>query len=1277
MKKYLPPALMALFLAFGFLSAETLYGPGKPDVILREMDKSGIEIEVELHGLNLENVERGGKTFTRINFPWCGHTAETGKPELPTLGRYIAVPRGSEVNLEVLDYSYDEYSGYLVYPAQEPLHDLPGSPEKFVIDDKFYSSDVYYPPSPTGLSEKLVIRGLEVRNLQIYPVSYNPARRTLRVYRKLRIRLTFSGGGDFIPKRLRSPYFEPLFSNLVANYSSLGASELKRSFTEFKGPIVMRTGEKARVEGADLLIIAPDDMVDSLLPLARWRLQTGLLTRIVPLSEIGSSPTADDIADFIQYAYDNWEVPPSFVLLVGDVDMVPVHYKNIHPYHNTRTGTDLYYATTDGSDYFPDIFVGRISVDDNAQLSTVIGKILKYDQDPERTTNWFNNVLLAAYEQEGRFFVTTSETVYVHLTGYGYNCDRQYANGNPPGSTIGVLNAINGGVVIANHRDHGGSANDGCGGSTGWVHPPFYNSHVGNLTNGDMLPFFFSINCESNWYDGETDNEDCNYESLGETLLRAPNGGALGLIGATRVSYSGYNDELDKGFFDAIFPDFDGTYPGAGSYNPLAGPLYHLGGILNYGKFWMYDKYVVPGGCPPYPWTPEPEVTLTEFDEFNYIGDPSEEIRMTYPESLVVNHPPTVPLGQSQIQVQVTDLLGSPLEGIRLAIGQGDTLYSVAHTDASGTAELLVNPSVPSEIWITAWDPHYLPYRGTIMPMSEGPYVTVLSRQIDDDSTGLSSGNGDGFPNPGETLELTITVKNWGSDTAFSVEGLLITEDSLAEIQESLQVFGNIAPGDSVQGAGSYVLSLSSLLQDGYYIPLTLRLTSSEGDTWLSDTWLMACAPLLLYDTSFVSDSDETIDPGDTAELYVAIVNDGHAPAENVEALLRSLNPKVIPIESLSTYGTVAPDSVAQGTPFVLFADTSIDFHTPVDFVLEISAGELSFQDTFSLMIGKGGDYLVYDPDPNHSSGPLIAALLDSLGYQGEYTTDLSVYFDELPYFNSIFVCAGIFNNNYTISADSPEAESLASYVLNHGGNLYLEGGDVWYWDPLNENGYNFNPIFGITATADGTSDLQKVAGMDGTFTEGDTFNYSGENNYIDHLEPDTGSNSFVIFSNPLISYNVGIANVDTSESGLEYRTVGLSFELGGLDDAEPPMTKLALLSKIMSEFFGIPPTGVQEKSGRLDRSLSFLLYQSIPNPARGTVSIPFSLPSKTRVSLKIYDISGRCVKTLYSGVLEGGYHSFTWEGVDERGIEVPSGVYFYRLEAGHRKATRKLLLLR
>ena len=177
--------------------------------------------------------------------------------------------------------------------------------------------------------------------------------------------------------------------------------------------------------------------------------------------------------------------------------------------------------------------------------------------------------------------------------------------GTPSGSTQGCIDAINNGVLIANHRDHGESQNDGYS-ATGWSHPALYTTHIAQLTNGDMLPVVFSINCESGWFDGETDAYSGNYESLPEMFMRASGKGIIGCIASTRVSYSGYNDELCVGFYDAIWPDFDPNYPSGSSTNPISSSLNRMGAVLNFGKYWMYDKYVVPGGCEPYPWTPTP-----------------------------------------------------------------------------------------------------------------------------------------------------------------------------------------------------------------------------------------------------------------------------------------------------------------------------------------------------------------------------------------------------------------------------------------------------------------------------------------------------------------------------------------------------------------------------------------------------------------------------------------------------------------------------------------------
>jgi C1A family cysteine protease len=83
------------------------------------------------------------------------------------------------------------------------------------------------------------------------------------------------------------------------------------------------------------------------------------------------------------------------------------------------------------------------------------------------------------------------------------------------------------------------------------------------------------------------------------------------------------------------------------------------------------------------------------------------------------------------------------------------------------------------------------------------------------------------------------------------------------------------------------------------------------------------------------------------------------------------------------------------------------------------------------------------------------------------------------------------------------------------------------------------------------------------------------------------------------------------------------------------------------------------------------------PNPFNPTTTISFTLPSDGPVHLAVYDVRGRLVATLAEGEHEAGEHGLTWHGRDARGIEVGSGVYFLRLEAGGTTATRKMVLVK
>jgi hypothetical protein len=91
----------------------------------------------------------------------------------------------------------------------------------------------------------------------------------------------------------------------------------------------------------------------------------------------------------------------------------------------------------------------------------------------------------------------------------------------------------------------------------------------------------------------------------------------------------------------------------------------------------------------------------------------------------------------------------------------------------------------------------------------------------------------------------------------------------------------------------------------------------------------------------------------------------------------------------------------------------------------------------------------------------------------------------------------------------------------------------------------------------------------------------------------------------------------------------------------------------------------------------SYQLEQNYPNPFNPTTTIRFALPEAAEVNLKIYDVAGQLVQTLVGGVVEAGRYQVVWDGTNQNGLEVASGVYFYQLRAGEFRQVRKMSLLR
>ena len=91
-----------------------------------------------------------------------------------------------------------------------------------------------------------------------------------------------------------------------------------------------------------------------------------------------------------------------------------------------------------------------------------------------------------------------------------------------------------------------------------------------------------------------------------------------------------------------------------------------------------------------------------------------------------------------------------------------------------------------------------------------------------------------------------------------------------------------------------------------------------------------------------------------------------------------------------------------------------------------------------------------------------------------------------------------------------------------------------------------------------------------------------------------------------------------------------------------------------------------------------YVLEQNYPNPFNPSTTIRFSLPLDKKVSVKVYDIAGRLVRTLVNDrLLSQGAHEVTWDGTNDAGVSVASGTYLYALEYGNFRQTKTMVLLK
>ncbi|MBN2521499.1 MAG: hypothetical protein JXB17_13380 [Bacteroidales bacterium] len=379
------------------------------------------------------------------------------------------------------------------------------------------------------------------------------------------------------------------------------------------------------------------------------------------------------IEDYIDNVYNTWNPCPEYILLFGDAEFIPPHYFYIQ-YIDTITGdtlmgawyaSDLEYADVGSLDYQPEFSYGRIPADDTTEARYIVNKIWFYEQGEIQPSGFYNKAAVIAYVEDvddvhtdmhdttaRRFIKTCEDTRNYLINEQGMSVDRLYytqpdwyptnysgyyqfendvpyasiptnlqkPNYNWDADSAKITQAVEDGRFMILYRDHGGREKWQC-----YIYGRdlFTINDIDLLTNYYTTPVIFSICCSTGWFDNETDDDAYNEfrpnadptgyddESFVEHWIKKIWGGAAGIVGSSRASFSNMNDRLAWGFMDAIFPDFI-EYQG-GSYSGSSFPVYRLGDIIKYGK--DYVDFLFSGYWLQY-----------TIREFNYMGDPTMRI---------------------------------------------------------------------------------------------------------------------------------------------------------------------------------------------------------------------------------------------------------------------------------------------------------------------------------------------------------------------------------------------------------------------------------------------------------------------------------------------------------------------------------------------------------------------------------------------------------------------------------------------------------------------------
>jgi len=883
-------------------------------------------------------------------------TSVSGNPQLPFEIFHLDI--GSINGYEILEIEYEKIRGNVnLFPVQKPQILSIQTVEFQPSGLSKIQSQMPFPEEPLEILHSGKLSGSSIASFRVFPLKYENNQLFLLKTLKVKFK-TNSSGKDQIG------YF-PVQNQII---SKLANSEISKNNS---------TNEEIN----EYIIITSQYLVESFEPLRQWKNKKGLSAITITTEWIESNYSGDDLQEKIRNCIKDFHQTKStsWVLLGGDTDIIPdrkawaFDCEANYAFGENDIPCDLYYSDLDGTwnednddiygeiddniDIYPDVFVGRATVENTTEADAFVSKVLAYEKALSR--DYQSNMMFLAQVLWREPYTNSGESkdlIDEQFVPEQYDPIQKLYEHTGTARKSDAVKSITNGVNIINHDGHAwySSMSLGGGGSFGYA-------DMASLNNPDKYGILYSIGCWPAAFD---------HDAVAEDFITNPTGGGVAFIGNSRYGWGspgnplfGYSDRFDQQFFKNLFIDH----------------IYNIGATLAATK-----SYYAPLSCKEnvYRWCQY---------EINLLGDPEMPIFTNLPDEMIVNYPKKIGDGKQAVTISVTDSI-NPIPNCTVCLRQEEGIYFVGKTGIDGIVKFNGNiEDITNEIDITVTAHNFVPYENKIEIVSSKAFISITDVISDELFTGI--------PNNGDILYLNPTIKNTGSKASENIYLRISSINPTISMVDSFLDISVLNAGDSMIIENAITFYFTDTICDKESFNFRTSISDKAENYWESDFSITASLPnLKIVDMQI---DKEFLQPGDSFQTQMVIRNTGTKFCEEYSILFET-NENLIISNFLNTTNGLLPNEsdtviinmqIVDATSNKKFFEVDLSFLTVAGYEMieqfGFSIGGSGFSDDFE---DESGFWTFSTPTTNQWTRSQYR----------KYSGDYSFYCgnDELHYYN-------------------------------------------------------------------------------------------------------------------------------------------------------------------------------------------------------------------------------------------------------------------------------------